>query len=204
MNQINLVADNTIDVIPVILPEEEEIYASQSTLNLVRGVDTFLDRLGKIMDNPDFRTFHSRYLKNWSDHKAAMMMMNTFVLIDESYTKKTGQKLNSDQIIFLLKKTMEHSQSRGIIVDSMSRFIKEEVDEFEESFQQVLKDSDESLLKLEFLFFLDSSKFICTPQDYKIKQKYHTDYIRKSIALSILCCINILLLCKKISQLVYY
>ena len=83
----------------------------------------FMGKMAKIMSNPEFKSFFTEYFSDWSDVRAAIMLMKTYAFIDEEYTKQMGEKLNSEEILEVIKKMMMQSECRKLIVEEMNNFM---------------------------------------------------------------------------------
>lgn len=86
---------------------------------------TFMDKLNEIMSDPQFKTFFNKYFQNWTDIKTTIMLMKTYYFIDEEYTKRTGKKMAGDEISEVLKKMIQDTHCRKLIVDEMDQFMGE-------------------------------------------------------------------------------
>jgi hypothetical protein len=83
----------------------------------------FMDQIGYLMDDAVFRRFFREYFSEWSDARAVIMLLQTYVFIDDEHFKRTQTRLTSDQIIHILKCVMNSSQHRKIIVEGMKNYL---------------------------------------------------------------------------------
>jgi hypothetical protein len=85
----------------------------------------FMSKLGKLMNDPNFKQFFVEYFKDWTDVKTAIMLMKTYAFIDDEYYKNTGKKMAPEEVINILKKMIQDKDCRQFLVEEMSEFIKD-------------------------------------------------------------------------------
>jgi hypothetical protein len=79
----------------------------------------FLSILAILMNDYDFKDFCKTNLSTWSDSKAALMMINMYVIIDE----ECGEKLSSTEIINIIRQMMKNTDTRNALITSMIKYI---------------------------------------------------------------------------------
>jgi len=92
--------------------------------------DDFFSRLSILMENDEIKQFFKDYFKNWSDSKATLMMINTYIFLETEYESRNGFKPDQELVCELLKKAMMNGECRKIIVDSMSEYINNKSNNF--------------------------------------------------------------------------
>lgn len=85
--------------------------------------DGFMEKMGQVMSDPEFKYFFREYFQDWSDVQAAIMLMKTYAFVDEEYTKRTGQKLATQEIVSIVKKMICNTECRRLIMDEMTQFM---------------------------------------------------------------------------------
>jgi hypothetical protein len=85
----------------------------------------FMSKLGKLMNDPNFKQFFVEYFKDWTDVKTSIMLMKTYAFIDDEYYKNTGVKMAPEEVINILKKMIQDKECRQFLVEEMSEFIKD-------------------------------------------------------------------------------
>lgn len=83
----------------------------------------FLTKIGKIMDDPDFRSFFDEYFTNWDDARAVLMILHTYSFVDDEFHNMTDQRLNSTEIIDIVRKLINDGNYRKILADSMQNYL---------------------------------------------------------------------------------
>jgi len=96
----------------------------------------FMGKLGKVMSDPKFKVFFGEYFQDWSNVKTAIMLMKTYSFIEEEYYKRTGLKMESEEVINILKKMISDKECRHLIVEEMGSFMAEK-NKFLEYYRQI-------------------------------------------------------------------
>lgn len=85
--------------------------------------DNFMGKLGRLMDDVEFRSFFNVYFKEWDDIKPVLMIMKTYAYIDDQYYMEYGLRLDNSQIISIIKEMMKDPNYRKIMVESINVFV---------------------------------------------------------------------------------
>ncbi len=97
----------------------------------------FLSRLQDIMTDEKVETFFKDYFSTWSDTKAALMLMQTYVSIDDSYFAQVGQRMPPEQIVVIVRKMIGDADCRKILVEAMNQYTTDSDSKFLEAYKQV-------------------------------------------------------------------
>jgi hypothetical protein len=102
-----------------------------SSCSSIASSNGFLERLGDIMADDTVRSFFGDYFTNWSDGKAALMLIHAYNLIDEAYAKQNdGARLPSEQIIPLVRRAIANGECRKVLCGTMQRYLDDDVSAF--------------------------------------------------------------------------
>jgi len=82
-----------------------------------------LQMMGKIMENDEFRSFFRDHFNNWNDITILIMCMKLYDMVDQFYIKK-NQKLESEEIVEVVKNAIKNTDIRKVLVDNMMNFTK--------------------------------------------------------------------------------
>ena len=97
--------------------------------------------MGKIMDDPKFRHFFNEYFTDWSDIKVMLMIMKTYIFIDDEYFTRTKTRLSSDEIVTIIRRIMNNTELRKYMIDSLNDFIDHDRT-FTEAYRKLLINND--------------------------------------------------------------
>jgi len=89
---------------------------------VVKELD-FLDKLRKVMENEEFRTFFHKYLDGWDDIRTSIMFMKLYACVEQEYYARNGSKLESDKIVAIIREMISDTDCRKIIMDEMKDFM---------------------------------------------------------------------------------
>ena len=96
----------------IVKKDGKEIYRSK-----------YVDKIIGLMENEEFREFFDENCENWVDIKAAIMFMKTYQTLDETYQKETGgEKLDKENMVFLMNSLVTDAKYRKSIVNEMIEF----------------------------------------------------------------------------------
>lgn len=110
----------------IVVPGEGTSIVTSGEMRVIRRENPFLDKLGSIMEDPDFRSFFNEYFKDWGDAKAVLMIMYTYNYMDELYYEKIGKRLSSDELVYLIKKMLHLGDTRRIMVEAIQGMMHQE------------------------------------------------------------------------------
>lgn len=85
--------------------------------------DNFMGRLATVMSNEHVRDFFADFFDTWFDTKAALMMLHVYGCIDVEYTKQTGERLTSTEIVEVMRQMFDNSECRHVLVTAMTEFL---------------------------------------------------------------------------------
>lgn len=124
----------------LLVPGEGASLVTSGEMRAVRRGNPFLDKLGSIMEDPDFRSFFNEYFQDWGDAKVVLMIMYTYNYMDELYYEKIGNRLSSDELVYLIKKMLHLGETRRMMVDAVQGMIKKE-GKFRDQIEKLLIDN---------------------------------------------------------------
>lgn len=85
--------------------------------------DGFMDRMAQIMAEEPVKNFFRDYFSTWSDARAALMLLQTYIVIDDEYRRQTnGKSMPSDEIAAIVREMVRDSECRKLLVDAMTQF----------------------------------------------------------------------------------
>lgn len=108
----------------------------------------FLQRLAIIMADDGVKTFFRDYFSTWSDTKAALMLMQTYVAIDDAYVREFGTRLPSEQIAGYVREIVGDKECRQAIVAAMSHYTSEAEVGFLQAYNRIAAKHHTTQLKL--------------------------------------------------------
>ena len=83
----------------------------------------YVNKIIDLMENEEFRDFFDENFDNWMDIKASIMFMKTYQTLDETYQKETGgEKLDRENMLFLMDSMIKDPKYRKSMVDEMIEF----------------------------------------------------------------------------------
>lgn len=99
--------------------------------------DSFLGQLAVVMADDQVKTFFADYFSTWIDTKSALMMIQTYVAIDEAYSKEYGKRLSSDKIVAIVREMICDKDCRLLLVQAMAEYTSNYNEKFVEAYQKV-------------------------------------------------------------------
>ena len=90
--------------------------------NAQQKAEGFMQRMAVVMADENVKSFFRDYFSTWSDARAALMLLQTYIVIDEAYLQKTGTRMSSEQISAVVREMVSDKECRKILVDAMSQF----------------------------------------------------------------------------------
>lgn len=85
--------------------------------------DGFMQRMAQIMAEESVKNFFRDYFSNWSDARAALMLLQTYIAIDDAYNQQTnGKRMQSDEIAAIVREMVKDGECRKLLVEAMSQF----------------------------------------------------------------------------------
>lgn len=99
--------------------------------------DSFLGQLAVVMADDQVKTFFADYFSTWIDTKSALMMIQTYVAIDEAYSKEYGKRLSSDKIVAIVREMICDKECRLLLVQAMAEYTSNYNEKFVEAYQKV-------------------------------------------------------------------
>ncbi len=106
---------------------------------LIQKAEGFLPRLAEIFSDDKVKSFFQDYFSTWTDAQTALMMMHTFVIIDEGYYKQHGVRLKNEDVCAIVRKAMTDRNCRPVLVEAMKEFVQEGNQKFFNTFQRLLE-----------------------------------------------------------------
>jgi hypothetical protein len=100
------------------------------------GSNQALHNIGIMMENTEFRTFFRQYFNNWDDITILIMCMKLYDMVDQYYNKK-DQKLESNEIVEIVKNAIKNTNIRKILVNHMTNFTKGVESGFSQSLSEI-------------------------------------------------------------------
>jgi len=99
--------------------------------------DDYIDGLGDLMNNTQFREFLKEYGNDWDNIKMIVMMIKMYEFIEEIYLEKINGKPSRDDIVMMMRIIMKTPVGRDI-----RKSMIEGVNAFEKGkpFRNVIKD----------------------------------------------------------------
>lgn len=75
--------------------------------------------IADIMDDKNTRSFYEKYLSNWDDTKAMVMLLKTYDILDKAYLKKYGKKVSKFIILSTLSNMLKHKNYDKLLVNNI-------------------------------------------------------------------------------------
>lgn len=84
--------------------------------------DFFAD-LDYIMSDNSFRSFYSKYFKDYTDIKTVLLYMKLYETIQVEYKERHNKDIDKELLAYMMKELMCNENSRKKIVESFNNFI---------------------------------------------------------------------------------
>ena len=81
--------------------------------------DTFLGKLGDVMEDPNFRSFFDENFGTWDDCKAVLMVMKGYQVL-----RNTNKEASKEEILVTLEKMLKKRETRKQLCNTMNDFMK--------------------------------------------------------------------------------
>lgn len=98
--------------------------------NVIKSGQDFLDKVGTLMHDEDFRVFFDDNFNTWSNIEGAIMMMKTYAFVQEEYLRQTGTILNKQETVNIVRSMFMDGECRRRMVEEMDSFMKNKQDQF--------------------------------------------------------------------------
>lgn len=122
----------------LIANENKLLITDNSTTKSAITSDSFLGQLSTIMADDQVRKFFTSYFKTWSDARPALMLLQTYVAIDEAYAQEyNGNRLSSEKIAAIVREMVANSECRQLLAQAMNEFTTTNNEKFIEAYQKV-------------------------------------------------------------------
>lgn len=105
------------------------------------------------------RNFFADHFSSWDDARAALMIIKTFVFVDDVSFKETGVRLESSEICEIVKRMFRNHDCRTILVNAMTKFMDGSNEQFCTAYQIIQGEPKmiESSESIESKFSLESN-----------------------------------------------
>lgn len=81
--------------------------------------DTFLGKLGDVMEDPKFRSFFDENFGTWDDCKAVLMVMKGYQILKQN----TDSTTSKEEILVTLEKMLKKGETRRQLCNTMNVFM---------------------------------------------------------------------------------
>lgn len=113
---------------------EQSLTVPKNSLEKTEG---FLSRMADVLSDDKVKAFFRDYFSTWTDAKTALMMMHTFVVIDEGYFQSSGKRLSSSELSEMVRQVVADRDCRPILVEAMKEFMHGGEEKFYSTFQRI-------------------------------------------------------------------
>ena len=83
----------------------------------------FLDRVAKIMSDPEVSTFMDDYFSSVDDAKTTLMMIKTYSILRDKFVESTGKEPSKVEMVNIMKNAMANRDFRIAMVANMNQFM---------------------------------------------------------------------------------
>lgn len=105
-----------MEIVPQLKPED---------LKLIKPIKSaFINELGDLMQNKQFRTFFDKHSNDWHDLQTVIMYVLLYKTLEEKYKKMYNKDINPEYIKLLVQQFFINPKSRQIIVKQFLDFTK--------------------------------------------------------------------------------
>jgi len=102
------------------------------------SANSYLGQLSQVMEDVQVRNFFKSYFSTWEDARPTMMLLQTFLAIDEAYAQEcNGKRLPSEKIVAIVREMMANSECRELLAKAMTEFSSYPHQKFIEAYQKV-------------------------------------------------------------------
>lgn len=119
----NIIKYNISSDISKISNKHTKSYSTNNVKNIEN--DDFFEKIRKLMDDDTIKDFLKKYCDDWSNTKVCFMFINTYLFIEETYINEFNKKLNSYEVIKILKSMFYNVDIRKIMIDSLNNYIEQ-------------------------------------------------------------------------------
>lgn len=116
---------------------EQDLVVSRHESKTLTKNDGFLSRMADVLNDEKVKYFFKDYFSTWSDAKTALMLMHTYVMIDEGYYQMHHRRLSSSEISTIVKYVVSDRNYRPMLVDAMQNFVSGSDEKFFGAFKQI-------------------------------------------------------------------
>ena len=82
-----------------------------------------LQKIGRVMEQGEFREFFRKYFNDWDDVTCMIMFMKLYDYIDQCY-ERMGRELTSDQVVEIVRECIKNGEMRSVLSSQMTNFTK--------------------------------------------------------------------------------
>lgn len=129
------------------IEQERELPVAIRDGTSLRSVGGFFERMAEVLADEKVKMFFSDYFSTWTDAQSALMMMQTYIVIDQGYFEHTGKRLESNQIATVVKSVIMDRNLRPLLVEAMKEFMSGQQGKFISAFQKICPPSSFTLIE---------------------------------------------------------
>lgn len=82
----------------------------------------FFNELDFVMNDDNFRSFYSKYFKDFNDIKTVILYMKLYETIQKEYFERNNKDIERELLAYMIRELMNNENSRKIIFSSFQNF----------------------------------------------------------------------------------